>query len=118
MGALEASIHSAPATTLDGLIDEGRDLDSGDAVYLPTAHALIQADDEGKLHPIGYWSRVLSDTEANYTTPEREGLAIVWALCCVSTFRESTLLSAQTRLRYHGFLDPHLPTIPGWLAFA
>ena len=41
---------------------------------------LLQPDDEGKLQPIGYWSRKLSPQERKYITTEQECLAVVWAL--------------------------------------
>ena len=41
---------------------------------------LAQPGDRGIDHPIAFASRKLSSTERNYTTTEREGLAMVYAL--------------------------------------
>lgn len=43
--------------------------------------ALGQRNPEsGPLRPIGYWGRVLSETEQRYSATEREALALVWGV--------------------------------------
>ena len=41
---------------------------------------MSQLDENGREKPISYASRSLNETEKNYSTYEREGLAIVFAL--------------------------------------
>jgi len=51
-----------------------------DASYIALGVVLTQAS-EGELdHPIVFTSRKLSKAEKNYSTTEREGLAMVYAL--------------------------------------
>ena len=49
---------------------------------------LQQPDDEGELHPLGYWSRQLNAAEVNYSTTEKEALAIVWAVTHLRPYLE------------------------------
>ena len=41
---------------------------------------LSQVQDDGKLHPLAYASRSLSQSEKNYANTELETLAVVWAV--------------------------------------
>ena len=61
-------------------------IDFGKPMYVQTdasdvgfGGALLQEHD-GLLHPVRYLSRKLKSAERNYSTIEKEGLAIVWAL--------------------------------------
>ena len=50
-----------------------------DASDVSIASILLQ-ESEGVLHPVGYASRKLESRERNYSTIERECLAVVWAI--------------------------------------
>jgi hypothetical protein len=51
-----------------------------DACDVGAGGVLVQLDDEGHPHPIAFYSAVYTSTEANYSVPERECLAMVKAL--------------------------------------
>ena len=51
-----------------------------DASSIALGVILAQPDEGGIDHPIAFASRKLSSAERNYTTTEREGLAMVYAL--------------------------------------
>lgn len=52
--------------------------------------ALFQTYDDGVRHPIGYWSRTLNKSEKNYSTSEKECLAVVWAVALLRPYLERT----------------------------
>ena len=51
-----------------------------DASAFATGAVLMQKDPNGALHPCGYLSRTLSETEQNYQIYDRELLALIRAL--------------------------------------
>ena len=51
-----------------------------DASNVAIGAVLGQLDELGKEHPVAYASRVLNKAERNYSTTEREALAIFWAV--------------------------------------
>ena len=57
---------------------------------------LQEQDTEGDFRPIGYWSRTLNPAERNYTTTERECLAIVWSILMLRPYIEGTRFTVRT----------------------
>ena len=57
---------------------------------------LFQAQSDGKLHPLGYWSRGLTSAERNYSTTEKECLAIVWAILTLRPYLEGRRFIIRT----------------------
>ena len=51
-----------------------------DASGVGVGAVLMQADADGRLHPLSFASRSLSPTERRYSTTKREALAVLWAL--------------------------------------
>lgn len=51
-----------------------------DASSVVLGAVLAQKKDDGKVHPIQYASRTMTETEKRYSTSEREGFAVVFAL--------------------------------------
>lgn len=57
---------------------------------------LLQDQGDGAYKPVGYWSRVLTPAECNYSTTERECLAVVWALFLLRPYLEGTRFVVRT----------------------
>jgi RNase H-like domain found in reverse transcriptase len=53
------------------------DVDAGD---YQIGACLLQEQEDGSLLPCGYYSRTLNTAERNYSTPEKECLAVVWGI--------------------------------------
>ncbi len=58
--------------------------------------ALLQEKEDGKLRPVGYWSRTLNSAERNYSTTERECLGVVWSIVHLRPYLERTRSTVQT----------------------
>ncbi|MCP3663190.1 MAG: DDE-type integrase/transposase/recombinase [Gammaproteobacteria bacterium] len=63
--------------------------------------ALSQKDSNGSLHPIAYASRVLNKDERKYSVPEREALAIVWAIKHFRAYLYGRVFSIATDHKPH-----------------
>lgn len=57
-----------------------------DACDVQFGSVLIQPDDKKSLRPVGYWSRILYDTEGNHDTTEGECLTIVWSVVLLQPY--------------------------------
>jgi hypothetical protein len=57
---------------------------------------LLQVQPDGSTHPIGYWSRGLTSAERNYSTTEKECMAIVWAVLQVRPYLEGKRFVVRT----------------------
>jgi RNase H-like domain found in reverse transcriptase len=49
---------------------------------------LLQSQPDGSQRPVGYWSRGLTSAEKNYSTAEKECLAIVWEILHLRPYLE------------------------------
>ena len=58
--------------------------------------ALLQQQDDGILHPVGYWSKSLSDTQRRYSTTEKECLSVFWAISLLRPYLEGTRFTVRT----------------------
>ena len=57
---------------------------------------LLQTQPDGSQRPIGYWSRALTNAEKNYSTTEKECLAIVWAILHLRPYLEQQKFIIRT----------------------
>ena len=57
---------------------------------------LQQTHEDGHRYPVGYWSRMLSSAERNYSTTEKECLAILWAVQTLRLYLERERLTVNT----------------------
>lgn len=57
---------------------------------------LLQEQADKVLKPVGYWSRGLIPAEKNYSTTERECLAVVWSVFLLRPYLEGTRFTVRT----------------------
>jgi len=62
-----------------------------DASHLGAGAALIQADDKGIEHPVSYFSSKFNQHQVNYSTIEKEALALLLALQHFDVYLNTTL---------------------------
>ena len=79
----EATVLHLPRPNLPFILDT--DVSAGQI-----GCALFQRHEDGVRYPIGYWSRTILRTERNYSSAERECLAIVWAVTILRPYLERT----------------------------
>jgi len=57
---------------------------------------LLQAQPDDQMRPVGYWSRTLTAPERNYSTTERECLAVVWAVLLLRPYLDGVRFTVRT----------------------
>jgi hypothetical protein len=57
---------------------------------------LLQSQPDGSQRPVGYWSRGLTSAEKNYSTTEKECLAIVWAILHLRPYLKQQKFTIRT----------------------
>ena len=67
-----------------------------DASSYQVGCCLLQEQPDGTRHPVGYWSRTLTAAEKNYSSTEKECLAIVWAVLHLRPYLEGTRFTIRT----------------------
>jgi hypothetical protein len=75
---------------------EGRYILDTDAFDGQIGCCLSQEHPDGLRHPNGYWSRSLNPAERNYSTTEKEYLAIVWAILTLRPYLEGPRFLIRT----------------------
>ena len=67
-----------------------------DACDTQVGSTLLQDQGGGEFHPVGYWSRALTKQERDYTTTEKECLAIVWSILLLRPYLEGQRFTVRT----------------------
>lgn len=67
-----------------------------DACDYQVGCVLLQEQPDKTLRPVGYWSRSLTKAEKNYSTTEKECLAIVWAALMLRPYLEGVRFTLRT----------------------
>ena len=57
---------------------------------------LLQEGNDGLVHPVGFWSRSLTQAERNYSATEKECLAVVWSVTSLRPYVEGTKFTVRT----------------------
>ena len=58
--------------------------------------ALLQEQPEGGTRPVRYWSRALTDAERNFTTTEKECLAVAWSILTLRPYLYGSAFKLRT----------------------
>ena len=67
-----------------------------DACAYQVGCCLLQEQEDNTWHPIGYFSRSLTDAERNYSASERECLAVVWGVLMLRPYLLGTQFTVRT----------------------
>ena len=67
-----------------------------DACDYQVGCVLLQLQEDNTLRPVGYWYRTLTKAEKNYSTTEKECLAIVWAVLMLRPYLEGSKFTLRT----------------------
>jgi len=70
--------------------DEGKYIIDVDTSYDQLGCSLLQEQPSGEYHPVGYFSKGLTQAEKDYTVTEMEGLGVVWAVSMLRSYIEGT----------------------------
>lgn len=91
--------------------------DDTDACSDQIGCALLQTHSDGTRYPIGFWIRSLSPNEKNYSTGDRECLAVVWAVQILRPYLERRhlhLFTVQQALKWIMDLTESNDRLAGW----
>jgi hypothetical protein len=90
-----------------------------DASDFAIGACLLQLGDDGKLHPVAFYSRKLKDAEWNYPVHEKELLSIKEALrtwgCYLDNGREVTVLTDHESLKYMNTIKRPSKRLARWI---
>ena len=70
-----------------------------DAAAYQLGATMLQQQEEGKPNdwvPIGYWSKMLTGTERNYSKTEREFYSVVWSITSLRPYIEVLKFTVRT----------------------
>src|SRR6185295_2132703 len=110
---LKDIMTSAPVLKLPDFTREFKFTLQTDASDQGLGAVLCQEDTDGKMHPVAFASRRLTDAELKYHTQEKEALAIIWACEKFRPYLMSETFDVETD---HGSLKWLLGTQKGRLA--
>ena len=91
-----------------------------DASNVAVGAVLSQLDEEGDEHPVAYASRVLIKVERNFSTTEREALAIFWAVKHFHPYLHNIhfrVITDHQALRWLKLAGDNVPKLMRWIYY-